>query len=80
MISACSGFSVSPLGAGTRASTASQNRATFSPVLALARIASCAEMPITSSISWIALAGSADGRSILFRTGITHPTPCSMAV
>ena len=42
---------------------------TFSPVLALARIASCAGMPITSSISWIAFAGSAEGRSILFRTG-----------
>ena len=79
MISACSGFSGSPCGAGTLAITASRIASTFSPVLALARIASCAWMPITSSISWIAFAGSAEGRSILFSTGITS-TPCSIAV
>jgi hypothetical protein len=79
MISAWSGEPASPLGAGTFAMTASRIASTFSPVLALARMASCAWMPITSSISWIALTGSAEGRSILFRTGITS-TPCSIAV
>ena len=50
-----------------------------SPVLALARMASCAWMPTMSSISSITRDGSADGRSILFSTGTTS-TPSSIAV
>ena len=53
MISACSGASRSPCGGGTRAITASRMSSTPSPVLALARIASCAGMPMMSSISSI---------------------------
>ncbi len=79
MISAFSGAAGSPRGAGIRRMTASRTSSTFSPVLALTRIASCAGMPITSSISWIARSGLADGRSILFSTGTTS-TPSSIAV
>ena len=56
-------------GGGTRAITASRISSMPSPVLALARIASCAGMPTMSSISSITRSGSADGRSILFSTG-----------
>ena len=41
------------------------------PVLAEHGIARLASMPMTSSISARALSGSAEGRSILFRTGTT---------
>jgi uncharacterized lipoprotein YbaY len=41
-----------------------------SPVLAETRIASEVSMPITSSISFDTRSGSAEGRSILFRTGM----------
>ncbi len=51
MISACSGSSAEPVGGGICAITASMMSGTPSPVFALARIASCASMPITSSIS-----------------------------
>ena len=79
MISAFSGAAGSPLGAGMRRMTASRISSTFSPVFALARIASCAGIPITSSISWIARSAFAEGRSILLSTGTTS-TPCSIAV
>ena len=79
MISAFSDASGLPFGAGTRRITASRISATFSPVLALARMALWASMPMTSSISCTAFSGSAEGRSILFSTGITS-TPCSIAV
>ncbi|MNN52310.1 hypothetical protein D3C81_1670000 [compost metagenome] len=79
MISACSGAVGSPLGGGTLAIIASITSSTPWPVLAEHGVASWASMPITSSISWIALAGSACGRSILLSTGTTS-TPSSMAV
>ena len=47
--------------------TASMMSCTPSPVLALARIASLAGMPMMSSISAITRSGSAEGRSILFK-------------
>jgi hypothetical protein len=79
MMSACSGAAGSPEGGGTRAITASRMSSTPSPVLALARSASCAGIPMMSSISSITRSGSADGRSILLSTGTTV-TPCSIAV
>ena len=79
MISALSFACGLPRGAGTRAITASMISGTPRPVLALTRSASRARIPITSSISLIAPSGSAEGRSILFSTGITS-TPCSVAV
>ena len=51
--------------------TASRISSTPSPVLALARIASWAGMPMMSSISVMTRSGSADGKSILFSTGTT---------
>ena len=51
MISAFSGAAGSPLGGGMRAITASRMSSTPSPVLALACTASCAGMPMMSSIS-----------------------------
>ena len=71
MISAFSGAAGSPFGGGMRAITASRMSSTPSPVLALARIASCAGMPMMSSISSMTRSGSADGRSILLSTGTT---------
>jgi len=68
-----------PLGAGMRATTASRMSSTPMPVLAEQGIASVASMPITSSISALALSGSALGRSILLSTGTTS-TPRSSAV
>jgi hypothetical protein len=49
--SACSGAAGSPRGGGMRAMTASRMSSMPSPVLALARIASPASMPMMSSIS-----------------------------
>jgi hypothetical protein len=57
MISACSGAAGSPFGGGMRWMTASRMSSTPSPVLALARIASWAGMPIMSSISVITSVG-----------------------
>src|SRR5215204_2994955 len=71
MISACSGAAGSPRGAGTRRTSSSSSSGTFSPVLALTRNASCASMPMISSISLMTFGGSADGRSILLSTGTT---------
>ena len=79
MIIARSGPSTLPRGGGMRAITASRMSSTPSPVLAEHGIASPASMPITSSISAFALAGSACGRSILLSTGTTS-TPSSSAV
>ena len=70
-MSAFSGAAGSPFGGGMRAITASRMSSMPSPVLALARTASCASMPMMSSISSITRSGSADGRSILFSTGTT---------
>ena len=50
-ISACSGASASPVGAGMRSTTASSSSGTPSPVLALMRRISSAGMPSTRSIS-----------------------------
>src|SRR5260370_194103 len=63
MINACNGPSGSPCGAGIRLTSCSSRPCTPSPVFALTGAASCAGMPMSSSISWITLAGSADGRA-----------------
>ena len=79
MMRAFNGLVTSPLGGGTRETIVSNTSLTPSPVLAEQRIASEASMPITSPISSITRSGSADGKSILFNTGVTS-TPCSIAV
>ncbi len=56
-----------PRGAGMRVITASRISSMPSPVLAEQGMAWLASMPITSSISAMALSGSACGRSILFK-------------
>ena len=68
-----------PRGAGTLATMASRISSMPMPVLAEQGMASVASMPITSSISDLALSGSACGRSILLSTGTTS-TPSSSAV
>src|SRR5258708_5155271 len=55
MMSACSGASGSPFGGGTLAISASSTSSTPRPVLALQCTASVAWLPITSSISALAL-------------------------
>src|SRR5262245_1802299 len=61
MMSACSGASGSPCGAGMRLISCSSSSGTFCPVLALTPTASCASMPMISSISLITRSGSAEG-------------------
>ena len=78
-MSAVSGADASPDGGGTFAMTASRISSMPTPFFALARTASVASMPMMSSISSITRSGSADGKSILFSTGMTS-TPCSIAV
>ena len=78
-MSACNGAAGSPLGGGMCATMASSSSGTFSPVFAETRTASCASMPMISSISRMTFGGSAEGRSILLMTGSTS-SPCSMAV
>ena len=56
-MSACSGPSGSPFGAGMRLTSCSSSSATPSPVLALTSAASSAGMPMISSISWITFGG-----------------------
>ena len=68
-----------PLGEGILATMASKISSTPMPVLAEQGMASVASMPITSSISALALSGSAWGKSILLSTGSTS-TPNSVAV
>ena len=46
------------------------NVSTPSPVFADTKIALDASIPITSSICFLILSGSEEGRSILFKTGI----------
>ena len=70
-LSALRGFSLSPSGAGILFTTASRTSSIPIPILAEILGASCASMPITSSISLITRSGSADGRSILLITGKT---------
>ncbi|MCY1294449.1 hypothetical protein D9M70_437420 [compost metagenome] len=79
MISACSGASISPSGAGMVATRRSSTSSTPMPLFALQATASVASMPMMLSISSFTRSGSACGRSILFSTGITS-RPCSMAV
>ncbi len=73
------GASGLPFGAGTFATSSSSTSSIPIPVLALQRTASIASTPIMSSISWATRSGSAEGKSILFRTGNTSK-PKSMAV
>ncbi len=54
---------------GSRSTIASSTAFTLRPVLAETPTASDASMPITSSICFLTRSSSADGRSILFRTG-----------
>ena len=68
-ISAFSGASGSPLGAGSRWTIASRISWTPVPSLALARIAPLASSPTMSSIWRFASSGCAPGRSILLMTG-----------
>ena len=70
-ISACKGALGSPSGAGTFATIASKTSSIFSPTLAEILGASCASIPITSSISLATKSGSALGKSTLFITGNT---------
>ena len=68
-ISARGGASRSPVGAGTRSTTASSTASTPRPVLAEIRSTSSGLPPIRSETSAAAPSGSADGRSILFAHG-----------
>ena len=67
---AFSGASRLPLGAGRRFTMASSRSSMPRPLLAETMTASDVSMPTTSSISLHTRSGSADGRSILFRTGM----------
>ena len=78
-MSACSGAWGSPRGAGMRRTISSSSSGTPSPVLALTSAASCASMPMISSISFLTRSASAEARSILLMTGSTV-RPCSTAV
>ena len=78
-MSACSFSSGSPCGGGILAMIVSKTSSTPIPVLALHVVASVASIPIISSISSQTFSGSADGRSILFKIGITSKF-CSIAV
>ena len=60
----------SPTGGGRRLTIASRRSSMPRPVLADTLTASDVSMPITSSISWQTRSASAEGRSILFRTGM----------
>ncbi len=68
-MSARSGPSGSPFGAGMSRTIASRISSVPIPSFADARIAPDASRPIASSISLRTRSGSADGRSILFSTG-----------
>ncbi len=70
-ISAESGAEASPDGAGILVTICSRTSSILIPFLADISGASCASIPITSSISSITLSGSALGRSILLITGNT---------
>ena len=70
-ISALSGLFLSPFGAGILLTTCSSTSSIPIPFLADILGASCASIPITSSISFTTRSGSALGRSILFITGNT---------
>ena len=72
------GPSGSPFGGGMRATIASRISSIPTPILAEARIASDASIPITCSICSFARSGSAPGRSILLSTG-TISRPASAA-
>ena len=78
-ISAFSGASGSPLGAGTRRTTASSASRTPIPDFALVRTASSAGMARPSSISCRTRSGSAAGRSILLMSGMIS-SPAFMAI
>ncbi len=70
-ISARGGPSGSPEGAGTRAISSSSTSATPSPVLPLIFRIDSGASPISSLTSPATRSGSAPGRSILFRHGIS---------
>ena len=70
-ISACKGLSGLPPGAGIFSTTASSTSSIPIPFFAEISGASCASIPITSSISFLTRSGSALGRSILLITGKT---------
>ena len=70
-ISALRGAVSSPVGAGILVTICSNTSSILIPFFAEILGASCASMPITSSISSITLCGSALGRSILLITGNT---------
>ena len=70
-INAFKGALLSPLGAGILLTICSKTSSIFNPFFAEISGASCASIPITSSISSITLCGSALGKSILLITGIT---------
>ena len=71
-ISAESGAEASPDGAGILVTICSRTSSILIPFLADISGASCASIPITSSISSITLSGSALGRSILLMAGINQ--------
>ena len=68
--SALSGAPSSPSGAGIFSTICSSTSSILIPILAEISGASCASMPITSSISFFTRSGSALGRSILLITGM----------
>ena len=72
------GASGSPLGGGTLAMSSSSTSATPSPVLPLMRLIASAGSPSSSETSWPTRSGSAPGRSILLRQGMSS-RPASTA-
>ena len=70
-MSARGGASGSPSGGGTRAISSSSTSGTPAPVFAEMRRTSSGCSPIRSAISSATRSGSAPGRSILFRHGIS---------
>ena len=79
MISACSGAVFAALRRRNALDDPLEQLVDAEAVFALIRSASCAAMPMMSSIWTITLSGSAVGRSILLITGTTS-SPCSIAV
>ncbi len=68
---ALSGFCLLSSGGGIRCMIDSRISCIPIPAFALASVASVASMPTISSISLFTLSGSAEGRSILFITGMS---------
>jgi hypothetical protein len=77
-MSARSGPSGSPAGAGTRSTTASSRSPMPMPALAETRRIPSASTPSRSATSCARLSGSAPGRSILLRIGMIS-SPASIA-